>query len=152
MIKKVTPFLMYHDDLSEVLDLYSSVFKDFKIVQSSKTPEGKINMATFEIHGQEIRAYNGGSYFTFTEGASLMIDCETQEDVDYLWEKLSEGGEKSQCGWVKDKFGFSWQIIPTILMKMVGDPDRAKANRATQAMLKMTKIEIYKLEEAFNQE
>ena len=150
MIKKVTPFLMYNHSLDEVLDLYGSVFKDFKIINSSKGGDGKIQMATFQIHGQEIRAYNGGQYFKFTEGFSLMIDCETQADVDYLWEKLSEGGKKSQCGWVEDKFGLSWQIIPTILMKMIGDKDREKANRATQAMLKMGKIEIAELEKAFN--
>jgi predicted 3-demethylubiquinone-9 3-methyltransferase (glyoxalase superfamily) len=151
MIKKVTPFLMYHDSMKEVIEFYSSIFKkDFKILSSSNGPES--DMATFEIHGQIIHAYNGGKYFTFTESFSLMIDCETQDDVDYLWEKLSEGGAKSQCGWVKDKFGLSWQIIPAILMKMIGDKDRVKANRATQAMLKMSKIEIAELEKAFNQE
>jgi predicted 3-demethylubiquinone-9 3-methyltransferase (glyoxalase superfamily) len=150
MIKKVTPFLMYNNSLDEVLDFYGSIFKDFKIVSSSKGPDGKIMMASFQIHGQEMYAYNGGSYFKFTEAASLMISCETQDDIDYLWEKLSEGGAKSQCGWVKDKFGFSWQIIPIILMEMTADKDREKANRATQAMLKMSKIIIADLEKAFN--
>jgi predicted 3-demethylubiquinone-9 3-methyltransferase (glyoxalase superfamily) len=146
MIKKVIPFLMYHDIVKEVTDFYSSIFKDFKINYSDGT------VASFQIHGQEINAYNGGSYFTFTEGFSLMIECETQDDVDFLWEKLSEGGAKSQCGWLKDKFGLSWQITPTILLKMIGDKDRVKANRATQAMLKMSKIIISELETAFNQD
>lgn len=151
MIKKVTPFLMYNHSLEEVLDFYGSVFKDFKIVHSSKNADGKIHMATFQIHGQDIYAFNGGPHFKFTEGVSLFVDCETQADVDYLWERLSEGGAKSQCGWLEDKFGLSWQIIPTVLMKMVGDPDPEKANRATQAMLKMSKIEISELERAYNQ-
>lgn len=142
---------MYHHSLDEVGDFYASVFPDFKMTGTSKGPDGKIAMATFHLYSQEIRAYNGGDYFKFTEAASLMIDCETQEDVDFLWEKLSEGGAKSQCGWVKDKFGLSWQITPIVLMKMVSDPDREKANRATQAMLKMTKIIIADLEKAFNQ-
>jgi predicted 3-demethylubiquinone-9 3-methyltransferase (glyoxalase superfamily) len=151
MIKKVTPFLMYSHSLEEVLDFYGSIFKDFKIVHSSKGQDGKIEMATFRIHGQEIHAFNGGPHFKFTEGASLLIDCETQADVDYLWEALSEGGRKSQCGWLQDKFGLFWQVIPTILMKMIQDKDREKANRATQAMLKMSKIEIAELEKAYNQ-
>ncbi|HTH93007.1 MAG TPA: VOC family protein [Candidatus Paceibacterota bacterium] len=152
MIKKVTPFLMYDHDLGEVLEFYGSVFKELKVISAPKGPDGKVGMATFELYGQEIRAFNGGPYFKFTEAASLFIDCETQEDVDYLWEKLSEGGAESQCGWVKDKFGVSWQIIPVRLMEMIQDPDRAKADRATQAMLKMGKIIIADLEKAFNQE
>lgn len=150
MIKKVTPFLMYHDNVSKVFEFYSSIFKkDFKIIGSSNAPAS--DMGTFEIHGQIIHAYNGGEYFTFTEGFSLMIECETQDDIDYYWEKLSEGGAKSQCGWVKDKFGLSWQITPTILLKMISDKDKEKANRATQAMLKMSKIVISELEDAYNQ-
>ncbi|MDB5194509.1 MAG: hypothetical protein JWN50_523 [Parcubacteria group bacterium] len=151
MIKKVTPFLMYNHDLDEVLELYGSIFKDFTIIHSSRNADGKIHSATFVIHEQVINAFNGGPHFKFTEAASLMVDCETQEDVDYLWEKLSEGGAKSQCGWVRDRFGLSWQIIPSVLMEMVGDPDREKANRATQAMLKMTKIDISELEKAYYQ-
>lgn len=150
MLKKITPFLMYHHSLDEVADFYSKIFPDFKVVSATKGPDGGMLIATFHFHGQEIRAYNGGSYFKFTEAASLMIDCETQDDVDFLWEKLSEGGAKSKCGWVTDKFGLSWQITPIALMNMVSDPDREKANRATQAMLKMDKIIIADLEKAFN--
>ena len=107
---------------------------------------------SFRLDGQEIMALNGGPHFKFTEAISFFIDCESQEEVDELWEKLSEGGETSQCGWLKDKFGLSWQVVPSVLGEMLQDPDRERANRVMQAMLQMTKIDVAKLKQAYEQE
>jgi predicted 3-demethylubiquinone-9 3-methyltransferase (glyoxalase superfamily) len=140
-MKKVTPFLMFNNNAEEAMNFYVSVFKN----------AGIINPGTFQIDGQEFLVYNGGPYFRFSEGISLYVNCETQQEVDELWEKLSEGGEKSMCGWVKDKFGVSWQVIPTALMKMLNDPDPEKSKRVMEAMLKMNKIIIKDLEKAYSQ-
>jgi predicted 3-demethylubiquinone-9 3-methyltransferase (glyoxalase superfamily) len=140
-MKKVTPFLMFNNNAEEAMNFYVSVFKNARI----------INPGTFQIDGQEFLVYNGGPYFRFSEGISLYVNCETQQEVDELWEKLSEGGEKSMCGWVKDKFGVSWQVIPTALMKMLNDPDPEKSKRVMEAMLKMNKIIIKDLEKAYSQ-
>ncbi len=140
---------MYDHDLNEVMDFYASVFSDFKLIHSMNGPEGNGMVATFEIKGQQVYCYNGGPHFKFSDAASLFIDCETQEDVDYLWEKLSEGGAKSECGWLIDKFGVRWQVIPSILMELQKDPNPAKAHAVVQAMLKMSKIVIADLEAAY---
>lgn len=139
-MKKVTPFLMFDNNAAEAMDFYVSIFKNSKI----------IDKGSFEIDGQEFLVFNGGPYFKFSEGISLFINCDSQQEVDDLWEKLSAGGEKSQCGWVKDKFGVSWQVIPSVLMKMLNDPDPVKSKRVMDAMLKMNKIIIKDLEKAYN--
>ena len=140
-MKKVTPFLMFEKNAEEAMKFYVSVFKNAKITSPG----------SFEIDGQEFLVYDGGSYFKFSEGISLYINCETQKEVDEFWDKLSAGGEKSMCGWVKDKYGLSWQVIPTALMKYLSDPDPEKAKRVMNAMLKMNKIIIKDLEAAYNQ-
>jgi len=140
-MKKVTPFLMFEKNAEEAMKFYVSVFKNAKITSPG----------SFEIDGQEFLVYNGGSYFKFSEAISLYVNCETQKEVDEFWEKLSVGGEKSMCGWVKDKYGVSWQVIPTALMKMLSDPDPEKSKRVMNAMLKMNKIIIKDLETAYNQ-
>jgi len=155
-MQKITTFLMFNDQTEEAVNFYVSTFKNAKIVSATRYgeegpgPAGTIMSATFQLEGQHFMAFNGGPHFSFTEGISLFVSCQTQEEVDELWEKLSEGGEKEQCGWVKDKFGVSWQIIPTALMEMLGDPDPEKAQRATQAMLKMSKIDIAGLKRAYD--
>ena len=140
-MKKVTPFLMFDNNADEAMDFYVSIFKNSKI----------IDQGTFEIDGQEFLVFNGGPYFKFSEGISLFINCDTQQEVDELWEKLSVGGGKSQCGWVKDKFGVSWQVVPSVLRKMLNDPDPVKSKRVMDAMLRMNKIIIKDLEKAYNQ-
>ena len=131
---------MFEKNAEEAMKYYVSIFKNSKITSPG----------SFEIDGQEFLVYNGGSYFKFSEGLSLFIDCEGQAEVDELWEKLSDGGEKSMCGWVKDKFGLSWQVIPSVLMKYLNDPDPVKSKRVRDAMLKMNKIIIKDLEKAYN--
>jgi predicted 3-demethylubiquinone-9 3-methyltransferase (glyoxalase superfamily) len=140
-MKKVTPFLMFDNNADEAMEFYASIFKNSKI----------IDQGTFEIDGQEFLVFNGGPYFKFSEGISLFINCDTQQEVDELWEKLSVGGGKSQCGWVKDKFGVSWQVVPSVLRKMLNDPDPVKSKRVMDAMLRMNKIIIKDLEKAYNQ-
>jgi predicted 3-demethylubiquinone-9 3-methyltransferase (glyoxalase superfamily) len=140
-MKKITPFLMFDNNAEEAMKFYVSIFKNSKIIDNG----------TFEIDGQQFLVFNGGPYFKFSEGISLFINCDTQQEVDELWEKLSAGGGKSQCGWVKDKFGVSWQVVPSVLMKMLNDPDPVKSKRVMDAMLKMNKIIIKDLEKAYNQ-
>jgi predicted 3-demethylubiquinone-9 3-methyltransferase (glyoxalase superfamily) len=140
-MKKITPFLMFDNNADEAMEFYVSIFKNSKI----------IDQGTFEIDGQEFLVFNGGPYFKFSEGISLFINCDTQQEVDELWEKLSVGGGKSQCGWVKDKFGVSWQVVPSVLRKMLNDPDPVKSKRVMDAMLMMNKIIIKDLEKAYNQ-
>ena len=140
-MKKVTPFLMFDNNADEAMEFYVSIFKNSKI----------IDQGTFKIDGQEFLVFNGGPYFKFSEGISLFINCDTQQEVDELWEKLSVGGGKSQCGWVKDKFGVSWQVVPSVLRKMLNDPDPVKSKRVMDAMLMMNKIIIKDLEKAYNQ-
>jgi len=140
-MKKVTPFLMFEKNAEEAMKFYVSIFKNAKITSPG----------SFEIDGQEFLVYNGGPHFKFSEGVSLYINCENQKEVDELWEKLSAGGEKSMCGWVKDKYGVWWQVIPTALMKYLSDPDPEKSKRVMNAMLKMNKIIIKDLETAYNQ-
>jgi predicted 3-demethylubiquinone-9 3-methyltransferase (glyoxalase superfamily) len=134
-----------------------SIFKNSEILSVSRNGEagpgaaGTVMSATFRLDGQEFMALNAGPHFKFTEAISFFIDCESQEEVDELWEKLSEGGETSRCGWLKDKFGLSWQVIPSILGELLQDPDPERANRVMQAMLQMTKIDIAKLLHAYEQ-
>jgi predicted 3-demethylubiquinone-9 3-methyltransferase (glyoxalase superfamily) len=157
-MQKITPFLWFNDNAEEAMSFYVSIFKNSKILSvrrfgdAGPGPKGKVFTGTFQLEGQLFMALNGGPQFRFTEALSLFVDCKTQEKVDELWEKLSAGGEKSQCGWLKDKFGLSWQIIPSALGEMLGDPDPVRANRAMQAMLKMKKIDIEALKQARDQE
>jgi len=147
-MQKITPFLMYNDQAEEAMNFYVSVFKDAKIVSTMPGPDGKVMGGSFEIEGQRFNCFNGGPKFNFSQGFSLMVSAETQEDVDYLYDKLSEGGKQEPCGWLDDKFGVSWQITPPILLKLLSDSDPEKAGRVAQAMFKMTKIIIADLEAA----
>jgi len=144
-MQKITTFLMFNNQAEQAMKFYTSVFKNARIV--SKMDFGGSG-GTFEIDGQQFFTYNGGPEFTFSMGMSLFINAPTQDEIDYLWEKLSEGGEKSQCGWVKDQFGVWWQIIPPILGELLRDKDQARSQRTLQAMLKMSKIDIQALKDA----
>jgi len=147
---KVTPFLMYNDQLEAAVKFYTSIFKNSKVVALTRAGEGgPVISAEFTLEGQHVMAYNGGPHFKFSEGFSLFVSCDTQAEVDELWEKLSTGGEKSQCGWLTDPFGVSWQIVPNALMQLMGDKDPKKAQAVVQAMLKMTKLDIAGLRQAY---
>lgn len=148
--QKIVPFLWFNHEAEEAVNFYTSLFKDSKIGTVVHYGEGTVMTIEFQLNGQEFIALNGGSEFKFTEALSLFIKCETQEEVDHLWDQLSEGGEKSQCGWLKDKYGLSWQVVPTALLKMMKDKDRQRAKRVMDAMMKMSKIEVSLLEEAYN--
>ena len=143
-MKKITPFLWFDNNAKEASDFYVSVFKNSKITDTNPM------MTSFTLDGQDFIALNGGPMFKFTEGVSFFVNCENQEEVDYYWEKLSADPASEQCGWLKDKYGLSWQIVPKQLGEFIGNPDRAKADKAMQAMLKMKKIDVSKLAEAFN--
>ena len=147
-MQKITPFLWFDGNVEEAMNFYVSIFKNSKIVSVTPGPNGTVMMATFQLGGQEFFALNGGPQFKFTEAISFFVECETQQEVDELWERLSEGGEKSRCGWLKDKYGLSWQIIPSVLGELLGDKDPEKANRVMQAMLQMDKIDIQILRQA----
>ena len=149
--QKITTFLWFDDDAEEAMRFYVSIFRNSKIIDVTRNRD-KIMAGTFELEGQRFIALNGGPQFKFTEAISLFVNCETQEEVDELWEKLTAGGgAPSQCGWLKDKFGLSWQIIPSALMELMSDPDPEKASRVTQAMLQMKKIDIGRLKQAYDQ-
>lgn len=144
-MQKITTFLWFDHQAKEAATFYCSIFKNSRMV--TDTPL----VVVFELEGQSFMALNGGPRFRFTEAISLYVDCETQEEVDTLWNKLTaDGGEESMCGWLKDKYGLSWQIIPKALMRLMSDPDKAKSKRVVDAMLKMRKIDIRKLEEVAN--
>jgi predicted 3-demethylubiquinone-9 3-methyltransferase (glyoxalase superfamily) len=152
-MKKITPFLWFDSNAEEAMNFYVSVFKDSKIKEVSRYPEnspgpaGQVMVATFELFGQDFMALNGGPEFKFNESISFVVDCDGQEEVDYYWNKLTaDGGEESQCGWLKDKFGLSWQIVPKQLNELMSNPDPAISQKAMQAMLQMKKIEIDKLQ------
>ena len=151
---KITPFLWFDDKAEEAANFYVSLFKNSKIDTVSRYgdagpgPKGAVMTVAFQLNGQKFTALNGGPLFKFTEAISLFVNCESQQEVDELWEKLSAGGQKSRCGWLKDKYGLSWQIIPSALGKLMSDPDREKAGRVMKAMLQMDKIDIAALEEA----
>jgi predicted 3-demethylubiquinone-9 3-methyltransferase (glyoxalase superfamily) len=154
-MQKITPFLWFDGNAEEAMNLYVSVFKNAKVVslrrygKAGPGKEGTVMTGTFQIEGQEFFVLNGGPQYKFTPAVSLFVNCETQEEVDELWEKLSAGGRKDRCGWLQDKFGLSWQIIPSALGKLLGDKDPKKANSVMQAMLKMDKIDINKLKQAY---
>ena len=153
-MQKITTFLWFDDQAEEAAKFYTSIFKNAKIGTVSRygegapRPKGTAMVVTFQLAGQEFMALNGGPLFKFTEAVSLFVDCEGQEEVDELWEKLSAAGEKGRCGWLKDKYGLSWQIIPSALGKLMSDPDPAKSNAVMHAMLKMNKIVIEDLKKA----
>jgi predicted 3-demethylubiquinone-9 3-methyltransferase (glyoxalase superfamily) len=144
-MQKVTPFLWFDNQAEEAMKYYVSIFPNAKIINTN--PMGGV----FEISGQQFMTLNGGPLYKFTEAISLYVDCETQEEVDEIWEKLSTGGEKGRCGWLKDKYGLSWQIIPSALWQLMRDPDQQKSGRVMQAMMGMTKIEIAELKKAYEQ-
>ena len=146
---KITPFLWFDGQAEEAMNFYISIFKNAKVLSVNRA-NGKVMSVTFELEDQKLMGLNAGPQFKFTEAISLFVDCETQEEVDELWEKLSEGGEKSRCGWLKDKYGLSWQIIPTALGKLMNDPDPEKSKAVVQAMLKMSKIVIEDLKKAYD--
>lgn len=147
---KITPFLWFDDRIEEAVNFYVSVFGHASIKSSMPGPGGGAMSMTFELEGQHFMALNGGPRFRFTEAISFFVSCQTQAEVDYFWNKLTaDGGAESQCGWLKDKFGLSWQIVPDALMTYLGNSDRAGANRAMQAMLQMKKIIISDLDKAF---
>jgi predicted 3-demethylubiquinone-9 3-methyltransferase (glyoxalase superfamily) len=146
---KITPFLWFDGQAEEAMNFYISIFKNAKVLSVNRV-DGKVMSVTFELEGQKLMGLNAGPQFRFTEAISLFVDCETQEEVDELWEKLSAGGEKSRCGWLKDKYGLSWQIIPTALGKLMSDPDPEKSKAVVQAMLKMNKIVIEDLKKAYD--
>jgi predicted 3-demethylubiquinone-9 3-methyltransferase (glyoxalase superfamily) len=152
---KLTPFLWFDNQAEEAMNFYVSIFKNSKVGsvtrygEAGPGPKGTVMSATFQLDGQDFFALNGGPLFKFTEAISFYVNCETQTEVDYFWDKLVSGGTPSRCGWLKDKYGLSWQIIPTALGQMLGDKDARKAARVMQAMLQMQKIDIKKLEAAY---
>ena len=148
-MKKVTPFLWFDHQAEEAMNFYLSLFKNSKVLNVHRAG-GRVMTVTFELDGQQFIALNAGPHFKFTEAVSFFINCETQEEVDMFWERLSEGGEKSQCGWLKDKWGLSWQVVPNALTKLMGDPDPVKSKAVLDAMLKMRKIVIADLQAAYD--
>ena len=154
-MQKITTFLTFNDQAEEAVDFYTSIFENSRIVSTRRYgeagpgPEGSLMTATFELDGQQFIALNGGPSFRFEQGISLFVSCETQEEVDRYWAKLSEGGEEGPCGWLTDKFGVSWQVVPRVLGEMLNDEDPEKAKRVMNAMLQMSKIEIEDLRRAY---
>lgn len=158
VMRKITPFLWFDNQAEEAMNFYVSTFKNSKIISGGRSgndpsaDEGPVMSVRFELDGQEFIALNGGPHFTFSPAISFFVDCETQDEVDELWEKLSEGGEKGQCGWLTDKFGVSWQIVPSILGKLLNDEDETKSQRVMTAMLKMKKLDIQGLKAAYERQ
>ena len=154
-MQKITPFLWFDDKAEEAMLFYTSIFKNSRVLNVSRYgdeapgPKGKVMTATFEINGQAFMVLNGGPVYSFTPAISLFVNCEGQAEVDELWEKLSEGGEKGQCGWLKDKYGLSWQIVPSVLGDYLNGKDAEGSKRAMKAMLKMTKLDIATLKQAY---
>lgn len=156
-MQKITPFLWFDNNAEEAANFYVSVFKNSKVLNIARYgevgpgPKGTVMTVEFELDGQEFVALNGGPQFKFTEAVSFVVNCDTQEEVDHYWERLSEGGEKSRCGWLRDKFGLGWQVTPTILGKLLADKDQEKAKRVMQTMLKMDKLDIEPLQRAYEE-
>jgi predicted 3-demethylubiquinone-9 3-methyltransferase (glyoxalase superfamily) len=156
-MEKITPFLWFDGKAEEAMNFYISIFKNSKMVsvtrfgEAGPGPKGTVMTATFQLDAQQFVAINGGPQFTFTPAISFFVNCETQQEVDDLWDKLSEGGEKGRCGWLKDKYGLSWQIVPSALGKMLHDKDAEKSKRVVKAMLQMTKIDVKGLQQACDQ-
>lgn len=158
-MQKITPFLWFDSQAEEAVNFYINIFRNSKIVgvtrygdagaDAAGRPKGTVMTIVFQIEGQEFIALNGGPVFTFTPAVSFVVNCETQEEIDELWEKLSEGGEEVECGWLKDKFGVSWQIVPSILGELLQDKDAGNSERVMKAMLQMKKIDINGLREAY---
>jgi predicted 3-demethylubiquinone-9 3-methyltransferase (glyoxalase superfamily) len=161
-MQRITPFLWFDDKAEEAARFYTSIFKNSKIVnvarygdagaEVSGRPKGTVMTVAFELEGQDFVALNGGPQFKFTEAVSFVVNCQTQDEVDEYWQELSDGGQEIQCGWLKDKYGLSWQIVPTILDEMLNDPDSKKAERVMKAMLRMKKIDIKGLKQAYEQQ
>ena len=150
-MQKIAPFLWFDGKAEEAMKFYVSIFKNSKIVRVMPGPNGTVMGGTFQLEGQEFYALNGGPQYKFTPAISLFVNCETQQEVDELWGKLSASKSDEQCGWLKDKYGLSWQIIPTVLSKLMGDKNPQKANAVMQAMLQMKKIDIKGLQQAYDQ-
>lgn len=149
-MQKITPFLWFDNNALEAAQFYTTVFTNSAIISTIPGPGGTVMGLTFQLNGQTFMALNGGPMFTFTEAISLYINCETQEEIDTLWNKLTaDGGKESRCGWLKDKYGLSWQLVPPVLGKLLADPDREKAGKVMQAMLQMNKIIIADLQKAY---
>jgi predicted 3-demethylubiquinone-9 3-methyltransferase (glyoxalase superfamily) len=154
--QKITPFLWFDGKAEEAANFYVSVFGNSRVVSVTRYgaagpgPEGSVMSAVFQLEGQEFYALNGGPQFKFSPAISLFVNCETQQEVDELWDKLSAGGRKNRCGWLDDKFGLTWQIIPTTLGRLLQDQDAAKANRVMKAMMQMDKIDIARLQQAYD--
>jgi predicted 3-demethylubiquinone-9 3-methyltransferase (glyoxalase superfamily) len=153
-MQKISPFLWFDNQAEEAMHFYVSIFKQSKVGHivrygdAGPGPNGSVMTASFELDGQQFTALNGGPRFKFTEAISFVVDCQDQAEVDDLWDRLSEGGEKGPCGWLKDKFGLSWQIVPSVLIELISDPDRQKSRRVMEAMLQMSKIDVAKLKAA----
>ena len=153
-MQKITPFLWFDTQAEDAARFYTSIFKNSKIARINRYgdagpgPKGSVMIVEFEMNGQQFLALNGGPQFKFTQAVSFVVNCETQQEVDELWEKLSEGGRKDRCGWLTDKFGLSWQIVPTVLGKLMSGSDPEKSKRVMQAMLQMDKLDIQRLEAA----
>lgn len=156
-MQKITPFLWFDGNAEEAANSYTSIFENSKIVnitrygEAGPGPKGSVMTVEFQLEGQDFIALNGGPQFKFTEAISFSVNCETQEEVDNFWKKLSEGGEEGPCGWLKDRYGLSWQINPTVLGEMLNDADSAKAQRVMKAMLQMKKIDVKRLKQAYEQ-
>ena len=156
MDNKITPFLWFDTQAEEAANHYCSIFKNSRILDVSRYgeagpgPTGTVVTVRFELDGHEFVGLNGGPQYTFSEATSFAIECHSQDEVDYFWQKLSAGGEEGPCGWLKDRYGMSWQVVPTVLMQMLGDPDPEKSKRVTQAMLQMKKLEIPLLQRAYD--
>lgn len=154
-MQKITPFLWFNDNAEEAMNFYTSIFKNSKILdigrygEGGPGPKGSVMSVIFELEGQTIYALNGGPIYSLTPAISMFVDCKDQEEVDYYWEKLSQGGHKDRCGWLTDRFGLTWQVIPSVLTPMLRDPDPAKASRVMNAMLQMDKLIIKDLKEAY---
>jgi predicted 3-demethylubiquinone-9 3-methyltransferase (glyoxalase superfamily) len=156
-MQRITTFLTFNDEAEEAVAFYTAIFENSRIVSSMRYgdagpgPKGTLMSATFELDGQRFMALNGGPSFRFEQGISLYVSCDTQEEVDRYWEKLTEGGEKGPCGWLTDKFGVSWQVVPRVLGEMLNDEDADKARRVMNAMLQMSKIDIEGLRRAYEE-
>jgi predicted 3-demethylubiquinone-9 3-methyltransferase (glyoxalase superfamily) len=150
-MKKITPFLWFDTQAEDAMNFYVSLFKNSKVNNISRGPDGRAFIVSFELDGQEFMGLNAGPQFKFNEAVSMYVDCADQAEVDYFWDALTaDGGEESQCGWLKDKYGLSWQIVPRQLTELMGDPDPEKSGRVMQAMLKMQKIIVADLQKAYN--
>jgi len=155
-MQKITTFLWFNDQAEEAVNFYTSIFTDSKILTMSRYgdagpgPKGSVMVISFQLNGQEFMALNGGPVYSFTPAVSLVVNCETQEEVDHYWDRLCEGGKPIQCGWLVDKYGLSWQIVPIQLGQMMADEDAERAKRVTQAMFKMVKLDLNVLQQAYN--